>query len=201
MSSTNKSEVMNLIFPGTTVRVKNLARNLKWDFLLLYVLLHNSALRFENYVIVQTNICKSGCMIWQKKFLYSVQNNLKKPLWQRQTIVRTFRLVLVLQIFVARWTFEHYARKRHNFDENIIFKNLILTILQVEILNNGKPVCNDVGVFPHPGSCRKFITCSRRAVGSGIVGWVYECPSYLAFDPVGGRCNWANEFVCAERRY
>ena len=29
MSSTNKSEVMNLIFPGTTVRVKNLARNLK----------------------------------------------------------------------------------------------------------------------------------------------------------------------------
>jgi len=72
---------------------------------------------------------------------------------------------------------------------------------KVEILNNGKPVCNDVGVFPHPGSCRKFITCSRRAVGSGIVGWVYECPSYLAFDPVGGRCNWANEFVCAERRY
>ena len=67
MSSTNKSEVMNLIFPGTTVRVKNLARNLKWDFLLLYVLLHNSALRFENYVIVQTNICKSGCMIWQNK--------------------------------------------------------------------------------------------------------------------------------------
>ena len=66
MSSTNKSEVMNLIFPGT-VRVKNLARNLRWDSLLLYVLLHNSALRFENYVIVQTNICKSGCMIWQKK--------------------------------------------------------------------------------------------------------------------------------------
>ena len=52
MSSTNKSEVMNLIFP-CTVRVKNFARNLKWDSLLLYVLLHNSALRFENYVIVQ----------------------------------------------------------------------------------------------------------------------------------------------------
>ena len=78
---------------------------------------------------------------------------------------------------------------------------LFFCILQVAILENGKPVCNDVGVFPHPGSCRKFVTCSRRAVGSGIVGWVYECPSYLAFDPVGGRCNWANEFVCAERRY
>merc|ERR1711902_480110 len=72
--------------------------------------------------------------------------------------------------------------------------------MEVAILENGKPVCNDVGVFPHPGSCRKFVTCSRRAVGSGIVGWVYECPSYLAFDPVGGRCNWANEFVCAEKR-
>lgn len=72
---------------------------------------------------------------------------------------------------------------------------------KVQILDNGKPVCRDVGVFPHPGSCRKFITCSRRAIGSGIVGWVYECPSYLAFDPVGGRCNWANEFVCAERRH
>ena len=71
----------------------------------------------------------------------------------------------------------------------------------MDILGNGKPVCNDVGVFPHPGSCRKFVTCSRRAVTGGIVGWVYECPSYLAFDPVGGRCNWANEFVCAERRY
>jgi len=69
---------------------------------------------------------------------------------------------------------------------------------KVELLDNGKPVCHDVGVFPHPGSCRKFITCSRRAVGSGVVGWVYECPSYLAFDPVGGRCNWANEFVCAQ---
>ena len=77
MSSTNKSEVMNLIFPGT-VRVKNLARNLRWDSLLLYVLLHNSALRFENYVIVQTNICKSGCMIWQKKNFYT----LFKTIWR-----------------------------------------------------------------------------------------------------------------------
>ena len=77
MSSTNKSEVMNLIFP-CTVRVKNFARNLKWDSLLLYVLLHNSALRFENYVIVQTNICKSGCMIWQKKNFYT----LFKTIWR-----------------------------------------------------------------------------------------------------------------------
>lgn len=99
----------------------------------------------------------------------------------------------------------------YNYDENYDSSPALVPAIgdydlnpltsKVEILNNGKPVCNDVGVFPHPGSCRKFITCSRRAVGSGIVGWVYECPSYLAFDPVGGRCNWANEFVCAERRY
>lgn len=39
---------------------------------------------------------------------------------------------------------------------------------------------------------------SRRALNEGIVGWVYECPSYLAFDPVGGRCNWATDFACSK---
>ena len=68
--------------------------------------------------------------------------------------------------------------------------------MQVEILSNGKPECHDVGVFPHPNSCRKFVMCSRRSTGQGISGWEYECPSYLAFDPVGGRCNWATEVVC-----
>ena len=34
---------------------------------------------------------------------------------------------------------------------------------KVRILPNGKTECLDVGVFPHPHSCRKFVTCSRRA--------------------------------------
>ncbi|CAB4054658.1 E3.2.1.14 [Lepeophtheirus salmonis] len=58
-------------------------------------------------------------------------------------------------------------------------------------------VCYDVGVFPHPGSCKKFITCSRRTSVGRIVGWEYECPIYLAFDSIGGRCNWASEVDCS----
>merc|ERR1719361_2388501 len=70
-------------------------------------------------------------------------------------------------------------------------------MFQVRILSSGLPHCLDVGVFPHPFSCKKFINCYRNP-GQGITGSIYQCPSYLAFDPVGGRCNWANEFVCAQ---
>ena len=66
---------------------------------------------------------------------------------------------------------------------------------QVKIMSDGLPQCYDVGVFPHPFSCKKFINCYRNP-GLGIVGSIYQCPSYLAFDPVGGRCNWVNEIVC-----
>jgi len=38
-----------------------------------------------------------------------------------------------------------------------------------------------------------------RNPGTGIVGSVYKCPSYLAFDPVGGRCNWVSEIVCSSK--
>jgi len=67
---------------------------------------------------------------------------------------------------------------------------------KVRILSDGLPHCLDVGVFPHPFSCKKFVNCFRNP-GTGIVGSIYQCPSYLAFDPVGGRCNWVTEIVCA----
>merc|ERR1711892_1035845 len=70
---------------------------------------------------------------------------------------------------------------------------------KVRILSDGLPHCLDVGVFPHPFSCKKFVNCFRNP-GTGIVGSIYQCPSYLAFDPVGGRCNWVNEIVCASRK-
>jgi len=70
---------------------------------------------------------------------------------------------------------------------------------KVRILSDGLPHCLDVGVFPHPFSCKKFVNCFRNP-GTGIVGSIYQCPSYLAFDPVGGRCNWVNEIVCAARK-
>jgi len=71
---------------------------------------------------------------------------------------------------------------------------------KVRILSDGLPHCFDVGVFPHPYSCKKFINCYRNP-GQGIQGSIYQCPSYLAFDPVGGRCNWVNEIVCASRSW
>lgn len=67
---------------------------------------------------------------------------------------------------------------------------------KVRILDSGEPHCLDVGVFPHPFSCKMFVNCYRNP-GSGIQGSIYQCPSYLAFDPVGGRCNWVNEIVCS----
>lgn len=67
---------------------------------------------------------------------------------------------------------------------------------KVRILSDGAPHCLDVGVFPHPFSCKKFVSCFRNP-GTGIVGSVYECPAYLAFDPVGGHCNWVSEIVCS----
>ena len=68
---------------------------------------------------------------------------------------------------------------------------------QVRILSDGMPHCLDVGVFPHPFSCKKFINCFRNPGADAVIqGSIYQCPSYLAFDPVGGRCNWVNEIVC-----
>jgi len=68
---------------------------------------------------------------------------------------------------------------------------------KVRIQANGVPHCLDVGVFPHPFSCKQFVNCFRNP-GQGITGSIYKCPSYLAFDPVGGRCNWVSEIVCAK---
>lgn len=70
---------------------------------------------------------------------------------------------------------------------------------KVRITADGLPHCLDVGVFPHPFSCKKFVNCFRNP-GTGIVGSIYQCPSYLAFDPVGGRCNWVSEIVCTARK-
>lgn len=71
-----------------------------------------------------------------------------------------------------------------------------MQLFQVQIMSDGLPQCYDVGVFPHPFSCKKFVNCYRNPGQQSIVGSIYQCPSYLAFDPVGGRCNWVNEIVC-----
>jgi len=57
--------------------------------------------------------------------------------------------------------------------------------------------CLDQGNFPHPLSCRKFISCAKMETG-GVVGWEYTCPKGLSYDPVGGICNWAAGLGCKE---
>ncbi|GBP48972.1 hypothetical protein EVAR_32309_1 [Eumeta japonica] len=58
--------------------------------------------------------------------------------------------------------------------------------------------CLDIGNFPHPTSCKKFISCARMESGD-IIGWEYICPKGLSFDPVGGICNWSAGLGCDEK--
>ncbi|XP_031766318.2 mucin-5AC isoform X3 [Galleria mellonella] len=58
--------------------------------------------------------------------------------------------------------------------------------------------CLDIGNFPHPTSCKKFISCARMESGS-LLGWEYVCPKGLSFDPVGGICNWSAGLGCVEK--
>lgn len=69
---------------------------------------------------------------------------------------------------------------------------------KVLVLPTGNVQCLDRGNFPHPVSCRKFISCYEGGVGEGIVGWEYTCPRGLSFDPVGGICNWSAGLGCKQ---
>lgn len=68
---------------------------------------------------------------------------------------------------------------------------------KVLLHSSGTIECLDQGNFPHPVSCRKFISCARM-VNNKVVGFEYTCPKGLSFDPVGGMCNWAAGLGCDE---
>ncbi|XP_025262174.1 mucin-3A isoform X2 [Camponotus floridanus] len=63
------------------------------------------------------------------------------------------------------------------------------------LTSKGTIRCLDQGNFPHPYSCKKFITCTRMLNGQ-IIGTEYTCPDKLTFDPVGGICNWSAGLGC-----
>ncbi|XP_014615044.1 PREDICTED: uncharacterized protein LOC106793003 [Polistes canadensis] len=65
------------------------------------------------------------------------------------------------------------------------------------LTNSGTIRCLDQGNFPHPISCKKFITCAKMVNGL-IIGAEYTCPHKLSFDPVGGICNWSAGLGCKE---
>ncbi|KAF4529059.1 hypothetical protein B566_EDAN006080 [Ephemera danica] len=67
---------------------------------------------------------------------------------------------------------------------------LLATNSKVKIHEDGSLECLDRGNFAHPFSCRKFISCALMENGA-LLGWIYTCPKHLAFDPIGGICNWS----------
>lgn len=69
---------------------------------------------------------------------------------------------------------------------------------KVLVLPSGAVQCLDRGNFPHPGSCKKFISCYEGGVGEGVIGWEYTCPRGLSFDPIGGICNWSAGLGCKQ---
>lgn len=68
---------------------------------------------------------------------------------------------------------------------------------KVRIHADGYIECLDIGNFPHPFSCRKFISCAKMENGR-LLGWEYTCPKGLSFDPIGGICNWNAGLGCKE---
>ncbi|KAL4113271.1 hypothetical protein QTP88_016929 [Uroleucon formosanum] len=66
---------------------------------------------------------------------------------------------------------------------------------KVRIHGDGYIECLDMGSFPHPFSCQKFISCAKTEYGA-LFGWEYTCPKGLSFDQVGGICNWSSGPVC-----
>lgn len=85
--------------------------------------------------------------------------------------------------------------KYDNFEANIF--NILPAQSKVLIHSNGDIECLDQGNFPHPVSCKKFISCARMG-RSRLYGWEYTCPKNLSFDPIGGMCNWASDLDCNE---
>ena len=69
---------------------------------------------------------------------------------------------------------------------------------KVLIHSSGVIQCLDQGSFPHPVSCKKFISCAKMETGS-VLGWEYTCPKDLSFDPIGGMCNWSADLGCEEQ--
>ncbi|XP_060520818.1 uncharacterized protein LOC132698641 [Cylas formicarius] len=68
---------------------------------------------------------------------------------------------------------------------------------KVLVHSDGRIECLDQGNFPHPVSCKKFISCAKMENGK-VIGWEYTCPKNLSFDPIGGMCNWSAGLGCVE---
>ncbi|XP_057672253.1 uncharacterized protein LOC130903899 [Diorhabda carinulata] len=88
---------------------------------------------------------------------------------------------------------------RSNLESDSLYPSVLMDQLpaQTKVLlhGNGLIECLDQGNFPHPASCKKFISCSKMENGK-MIGWEYTCPRNLSFDPIGGICNWSTDVLC-----
>lgn len=75
------------------------------------------------------------------------------------------------------------------------FSQVPPSALKVKVHSDGYIECLDRGNFPHPFSCKKFISCAKME-NNELLGWEYTCPKHLSFDPVGGICNWSAGLGC-----
>nr|CAD7197331.1 unnamed protein product [Timema douglasi] len=87
--------------------------------------------------------------------------------------------------------YEYYDDDDQGFVESSPKSNKVM------VHGDGYIECLDQGSFPHPYSCKKFISCAKMENG-GLLGWEYTCPKQLSFDPVGGICNWSSGLGCKE---
>ncbi|XP_044751935.1 uncharacterized protein LOC123311882 [Coccinella septempunctata] len=84
------------------------------------------------------------------------------------------------------------------YDEIASYLGKLPKYAKVILHSNGVIECLDQGNFPHPASCRKFISCAKME-NERVLGWEYTCPKNLSFDPIGGICNWSAELGCDEK--
>lgn len=84
------------------------------------------------------------------------------------------------------------------YDDDVGILGTIPEHSKVLLHSNGVIECLDQGNFPHPVSCKKFISCAKMENGR-VLGWEYTCPKNLSFDPIGGICNWSAGLGCHEQ--
>ncbi|XP_012255000.2 uncharacterized threonine-rich GPI-anchored glycoprotein PJ4664.02 isoform X1 [Athalia rosae] len=80
-------------------------------------------------------------------------------------------------------------------DEGIVGRSKISS--KIAVGARGSIQCLDQGNFPHPTSCKMFISCAKLVSGE-VIGTEYTCPKRLSFDPIGGICNWSAGLGCKE---
>ncbi|XP_044257284.1 uncharacterized protein LOC123006669 isoform X3 [Tribolium madens] len=119
------------------------------------------------------------------------------PLTTKTFIVRKIRPQAFEKVKQSFNTVRPLSEYDYYDDEQMSILGKIPEHSKVLLHSNGVIECLDQGNFPHPLSCKKFISCAKMENGN-VLGWEYTCPKNLSFDPIGGICNWSAGLGCNE---